>query len=174
MDGAGPPHSSQCPGCGAVLPRVDGPGPEYLLASPACWAAYGELLAAQYQDPARRGFHQLAVDAYGVQHPGPVHEHRAVQSLALHLMTLCLFLEHGVDPALGSDLHRRMADHPVFAPLDPPVGRGGLTVLDVPAHAAPGDVRVAVRAWAAGAWDAWHTHHPTVRSWLAASGLLPG
>jgi hypothetical protein len=27
-----------------------------------------------------------------------------VQSVGVHLMTLCLFLERGVDPSLGSDL----------------------------------------------------------------------
>lgn len=173
MDGADALRPEGCPGCGAVLPPVQGPGPEYLVASPACWAAYGELLAAQYQDPARRGFHQLAVDAYGVQHPGDLRQPRVVQSLALHLMTLCLFLDHGVDPGLGSDLHRQMADHPVFTALTPPAARGELTVLSVPAHGAPDDVRVAVEVWARSAWDAWHDHHATVRAWLVASELLP-
>ena len=61
----------------------------------------------QYSDAGRRAFHQLVVDAYAVQHPDGA-DPRAIRSVGIHLMTLCVFIERGVDPALGTRLHRRM------------------------------------------------------------------
>src|SRR5688572_24525153 len=96
-----PPPTEICPGCGVALPAETGPTHPYMLGSPACWRGFGELLAAQYSEPRRMGFHQVVVDAYAAQHPGG-DDPRAVQSVAIHLMTLALFLERGVDPALGT------------------------------------------------------------------------
>ena len=84
-----------------------------MTCSTSCWQRYGELLAAQYSDLERMVFHRLVVDTYAVQHPGG-DDPRAVRSVGIHLMRLCLFLERGVDPALGTKLHRRMVDRPVF------------------------------------------------------------
>ncbi len=78
-----------------------------MTCSTGCWARYGELLAVQYSDPQRMTFHQLVVDTYAAQHPDGA-EPRAVQSVAIHLMTLYLFVERDVNPALGTRLHRRM------------------------------------------------------------------
>jgi hypothetical protein len=89
--------TSACPGCGLELPEHDGPTHAYIGASPACWALYGEL---RYPPS-----HRLTVDVYAVQHPGG-DERRAIQSVALHLMALCLVLEREVATvavAKGSD-----------------------------------------------------------------------
>jgi uncharacterized protein DUF5946 len=142
----------------------------YMTGSPACWAAYGELLAAQYNDPERMRFHQLVVDTYAVQHSGG-DDPRAVRSVGIHLMTLCLFLEHGTDPALGTRLHRCMVERPVFHRLRPPEQRGCLTCLDVPTSGPASTARSSVYAWAQHTWDAWAVHHDTVRGWLIVSGL---
>jgi hypothetical protein len=163
-----------CPGCGVELPEVTGPAHPYLLGSAACWAGYGDLLAAQYGDPQRMAFHQLVVDAYAVQHPGRSDDRRAVQSVGIHLMTLQLFLEEGVDPALGSSLHRRMVERPLFRPLAAPAARGHRTFRSVPLSGAPGEVRSAAFAWAGDAWAAWSVHHDVVRGWIRRSGLAPG
>src|SRR5918992_2105890 len=96
-----------CPGCGLWLERVDGPKHPYLGASASCLALYGEVLAREYSDPALLSIHQLTVDAYAVQHPG-VPDRRTRQSVALHLLTLCLFLERGADPRHGPALHKRL------------------------------------------------------------------
>ncbi|MFE0376709.1 DUF5946 family protein [Streptomyces inhibens] len=58
------------------------------------------MLARGYSDPAYRGPHQPVVDAYNCQHPAE-HSHRAVQSVAVYLITLRMFLEDGVDPHEG-------------------------------------------------------------------------
>lgn len=55
-----------CPGCAARVPRGQGPTHSYLLAVPASWRMYGEVLARRLGDaviPPDR----YPVDAYAVQ-----------------------------------------------------------------------------------------------------------
>jgi hypothetical protein len=156
---------SACPGCGLELPDSGDPGHAYLRASPACWALFGEVLAREYLDPAYFAVHQLTVDAYAAQHPG-TGEPRAIRSTALHLMTLCLFLERGRDPREGPKLHKRLVRSVREEPLEVPAPIGTLTVATVREAAGPSEHEAAVRAWAADVWLAWAPHHPTVRGWL--------
>ena len=162
-----------CPGCGLRLPEADGPTHPYMTSSVACWDTYTYLLAAQYGDAGRMGLHQLVVDSYAVQHPGSTQDPRAVQSVGIHLMTLCLFLDHGTDPALGTTLHKRMVERPTFHPLPAPTTRGELTCADVPLSAPAEQIRRATFDWARSAWSAWSEHHATVHGWLTIAGLLP-
>ena len=154
---------SRCAGCGLELRVSDGWTHPYIGASPACWERYGCVLERAYADPLRREVLQLAVDAYACQHPGEAGR-RSAQSVALHLVTLCMVLEQGADPREGPKLHRRMVARPdVFTWLTPPHDRGHHTVLDVldgKAYAA------AVTAWAEAVWGAWEEHHDTVRAWV--------
>jgi hypothetical protein len=159
-----------CSGCGVRLPSVDAPAHPYMTCSAACWLRYTDLLAAQYSDPERMAFHQVVVDTYAVQHPDGA-DPRAIQSVGIHLMTLCLFLEHGTDPSLGTRLHRRMVRRPVFHQLKAPPTRGRLTMLDVPLNADPRMASRAAYAWAEDVWTAWEAHHQTVRDWIERSGL---
>lgn len=86
-------------------------------------------------------------------------------------MTLCLFLERDADPSLGTRLHKRMIDRPVFHQLEPPASRARLTMLHVPLEG-PADVaRTAAYQWADDVWETWGTHHETVRAWVHTSGL---
>jgi hypothetical protein len=156
---------SACPGCGLVLPVREGSTHAYVGSSPACWALYGEVLAREYNDASYRRVHQLTVDTYAVQHPG-VSERRAIQSVAVHLMTLCLVLEDGVDPREGPALHKRFVKRPFFDWLEPPRPNGRLTIADVlEARTAPDHERK-VGEWARDVWAAWAPHHATVRAWL--------
>jgi len=167
---------SPCPGCGLTLPATAGPRHPYMTASPECWSSYSLLLAAQYSDPERMAFHQLVVDAYAVQHPGspdPEPDPRAVQSVGIHLMTLCLFLEFGADPALGPRLHSAMAARPVFTYLPAPSSLCDRTHADVPRDGDADVARVAANEWAQSSWSLWSDYHPVVRGWLATAELLP-
>ena len=83
-----------CAGCGAIVPNTDGPTHRYIGASPGCWQRYGQLLAREYGEYAYPDEHRLTVDAYAVQHPG-VPGKQSSQSVAVHLMSLCLVLERG-------------------------------------------------------------------------------
>ena len=162
--------TSPCSGCAGVFADVAGPVHRYMTSSPGCWRGFGELLAADYSSPGRMRFHQLVVDAYAAQHPGSGTVPQQVRSVGLHLMTLCLFLEGGTDPALGSDLHRRMVGRPTFRRLERS-GPGALTWQHVPATGSPDAARAAAYAWATSVWDTYRAEHATVRAWLSEAGL---
>ncbi len=68
--------------------------------------------------------------------------------------------ERGVDPSLGTRLHQRMVDRPVFHQLDPPSPRGKLTMLDVPLEGDPELARGASYAWADDVWKAAQARRP--------------
>ena len=169
-----PADRSRCDGCGLVLPVRAGPTHPYIGASPACWALFGEVLAREYGDPEYSRLHQVTVDTYAVQHPG-VPERRAIQSVALHLITLCLVLEDAADPAEGPKLHKRLAGWPSFHWLEPPSPTGGITVADVLRARTPVEHERMVEEWARDVWAAWEPHHATVRGWIerALSGDRP-
>lgn len=156
---------STCPGCGLSAPAAGGPVPEDHVASAECWAAYGRLLACSYRDPDRRAVHQMIVDAYAAQHAGGT-SRRQVQTVALCLMTLCLFIEDDVDPARGPALHKQMvARRPEFTWLAPPPLAGLMTVVDPLGAGDAAAYRRLVREWGRQIWQAWTAHHPTVRAW---------
>lgn len=141
-----------------------------MTSSPGCWKAFGELLAADYSSPQRMAFHQVVVDAYAAQHPGGG-ARQQVQSVGLHLMTLCLVLEHGADPSNGTRLHRLMIGRPAFHRLSRS-GPGSLTLLHVPVSADAETARRAAFEWAAAVWESYRQKHDTVREWLRAAGCL--
>lgn len=152
-----------------VAAPVDGPTHPYMIGSTACWRAFGELCAADYASADRMSFHQVIVDSYAAQHPG-TGERRQVQSVGIHLMTLCLFLEHDADPRLGTELHRRMIRRPTFHRIEA-ASPASLNVLDVPLHGAPATAREAAFRWARAVWDSYEQEHSTVLSWLAEAGF---
>lgn len=157
---------SACPGCGVALTEAEGPVHRYMTSSPACWAAYGEVLAREYSDPAWMAAHRLTVDAYAVQHPGD-DSRQAVRSVALHLISLHAILERGVSGPDATRLLQRAAAIPDFAWLPPPANRGKTTVEDVLAATCAADHEKRVRRWAEDAWQAWGAHHDQVGAWAA-------
>jgi hypothetical protein len=156
-----------CPGCADSFDAVDGPVHPYMVSSPGCWAAFGERLAADYSSPARMAHHQVVVDAYAAQHPGDATLPQQVQSVGLHLMTLCLVLEHGANPGDGPALHRGMVRRPAFFRLERS-GPGRLTVRHVPVD---GPIGQAALEWGAAVWQSYEQAHPTVHAWLAEAGF---
>lgn len=169
MSGAGAAAASACPGCGLVLDANDGPTHPYLGASAACWALYGELLAREFGPLDYPPEHRLTMDAYAVQHPG-VPERRSVQSVAVHLMSLCLVLERGLAPERATPVLGRLPKKDLdLRWLEPPRPNGTLT-LRTPLEAAAGEEHArAVEAWARDVWEAWSAHHDTARGWLDAA-----
>lgn len=148
---------------------MNGPVHRYMESSPACWARYGELLARGYADFRYMAAHQLAVDAYAVQHPGRPSP-QSTQSVGVHLVSLCAVLEQGLPVAQAAALLKRCADTGGFEWLPPPAERGALTVLHPLAAPTPETHAQRVREWAHACWSAWSPHHDRVREWLAAKG----
>jgi hypothetical protein len=160
-----------CTGCGAVLPREDGPTHRYLESSPACWRLYGEVLAREYSDARYHAIHRLTVDAYAVQHPGS-ESPQSTQSVALHLISLYLVLERGWSPDGATRALQRAAKRKKeLWWLEPPVNRGAVTVADVHATSTPTDHVAEVHHWSRAAWRAWAAHHATVRVWVQGEGV---
>lgn len=160
--------TTACFSCGGEFPDMEGPVHRYMASSPGCWATYGEVLAREYGDPSYFSVHRLTVDAYAVQHPGS-NDRQSIQSVALHLVRLCLFLEHGLR---AEDANQAMLEADrrkgAFTWLEPPASLGGITAADVYKAASAETHQAAVRAWAECAWQAWSRHHDTIRSWLPA------
>ena len=151
-----------CPDCRALVPDFDGPTHAYLGANAGCWGLWGGLQAAAIGRPGLAGVMPLAVDAYAAQHPG-TEGRRQAQSVAVHLASICLVIEHGRSPADGIRAKQvLLARDPVFAWLQPPTDPGRLTLLDV-IEAPDADVAAAVESWARSVWTAWSAYHATIR-----------
>jgi hypothetical protein len=137
-----------------------------------CWSAYTELMGRQLSDPRQAGVHMLAVDVYMAQHPGTP-SRQASQSVWVHLVGLCLVLEHGFDVVASARAKARVAaPDAVFDWLEPPASLGAVTVLDVLAAGDGEAGAAAVRRWAESVWDAWSPHRDAIRARTAE--LLKG
>jgi hypothetical protein len=160
---------SYCPGCGIGLPSFDGPVHRYMYSSPACWHMFGHVLARGYGNADYTDVHRLSVDAYAVQHPGD-DSRQAIQSVGVHLVRLCLFLERGLSPRDANDAMLKAARQKAsYQWLERPAVPGSVTVKDVMAAEGVEPHRAAVHAWARSAWSAWSAHHDLVRRWADAA-----
>lgn len=160
-------ETEPCPGCGAAVPRIDGPTHRYLAGAPGCWRAFGEILAAEFGDPAFFPVHAMTVDTYALQHPG-MPSPQTIRSAAIHLAALCVVLERGYDATRAMAVRRlpreRLGEELIW--LEPPASRGTVTVLDVIGATSGEEHRDRVERWAAATWDAWGEHHDLVRGWV--------
>lgn len=158
----------KCFSCGGEYPDIDGPVHRYMVSSPGCWAIYGEVLAREYSNPEYFEVHRLTVDAYAVQHPGST-DRQSVQSVGVHLIRLCLFLEHGLTAKNANDAMLEAGEKKsTFTWLKPPGSMGEITAADVFKAGSVEEHKALVRAWAESAWHAWSMHHDTIRSWRPA------
>ncbi len=154
----------QCLGCGALVPDIEGPTHEYMLSAPGCWSLFNQVAVLQYEI-ASFDLRRLAVDAYAVQHPGTT-DRRAVQSVAVHLISLYFVLERGLTPTEATDKMRHaLTDKSRFVWLQPPQSMGAITVVDVVNISDPADHEAIVKRWARSAWEAWSAHHDQIRKW---------
>jgi len=148
--------------CGLTAPPITGPVDPYQAATPACWAAFGGLLAGDYSQwrPQR---HRLTVDAYMAQHPG-FGSPGGRRSVLVHLVGLWLTLEQGLSPPeVGSAMGLVFPDKQAAPPATTPVpGLAGINVADV-LRAEPEKQEAQVAAWARFVWDCWRPHHALVR-----------
>jgi uncharacterized protein DUF5946 len=160
------PDPTVCPGCGLVLDVYQGPTHAYVGASPACWQLYGQMTSLSWGPADGLPLGRLVVDTYRVQHPGRP-QVRAVQSVAVHLMGLCMVLERGEEPQVVVIRDRKPVRRTLDLHwLDPPRPNGTLTVLGPLRADGPHDHATRVEAWARDVWAAWELHHETVRAWL--------
>lgn len=154
-----------CPGCGGLFPPFEGPAHDYMESSPACWRAFGDLLAAEYSAPELLLTHRLAVDAYAVQHPGGA-SRQAIQSVGLHLARLMVQIDGPRPPKETNEVMRRFAGRKETLERLTPPARFSITMADIapfiggPLHAQK------TRNWARAAWEDWRAAHAYVRRWV--------
>ena len=138
-----------------------------MLAAPGCWALYGSLQQWKGALTGDDGLStaQRAVDSYAAQHAtNPDRRNR--QSVAVHLMSLCASIEHGVS---GARLRTRIGDwtHRDCPLLVPRPAAYPVTVRDV-IEAGERSRAAVIDDWAISTWTAWSSHHGMLRDWLAA------
>ena len=159
--------TERCPGCAALFePMPDGPTHEYIGASAACWAAFGELLAREFQDATYGWIHRHTVDTYAVQHPG-ADGRRQRQSVAVHLIGLCHWLEHGMSSSQLTPITQALTSEPREWPWLEPPDSYAMTVTDALGAIDGESHGRLVHAWAESVWEAWGVHHDLVRRWAA-------
>ena len=156
----------RCLGCGALVLDIEGPTHEYMLSAPGCWSLFNQVAVQQYEI-ASFDLRRMAVDAYAVQHPGAT-DRRAVQSVAVHLISLYFVLERGLTPTEATDKMRHaLSDKSRFVWLQPPPSMGEITVVNVVNVIDPAEHEALVKRWARSAWEAWSAHHARIREWAS-------
>lgn len=157
--------SEVCVGCGAGVPKIEGPIHRYMTSAPACWAMFGEINGHMHGPGAAAARWQLAVDAYAVQHPGGRSD-QAVRSVAIHLLSLYAQVELALPGvAAHAVLVRAAAMKAGYHWLAPPANPGWVTVGHVLERL--GDPVQAVEEWGVQAWQGWSVHHPQVVRWYS-------
>ena len=155
----------RCMWCKGTFPRSDGPTHRYMASVPGCWATYGRVLAREYEDRRLFDVHRLTVDAYAVQHPGQP-SRQSIQSVGVHLVRLCLFLERGLTADRANAAMLSAARYKAqYEWLEPPGSLGQITVADVEQTADADSHKIAVRNWATQMWEVWSDHRAAVRAW---------
>lgn len=161
--------TTKCFGCGGVVVQTDGPIHAYMLAAPGCWQLYNSLQDWKNSlvGPEGTDTTQWVVDSYAVQHATNP-DKRNLQSVAVHLMSICASLEHRVS---GVRLRSKLGEwtHRDYPELPPRPQAYPITVRDVADAVAARRAEVA-RSWATTTWMAWSPHHGEVRNWLAGFG----
>jgi hypothetical protein len=164
-------ETETCPDCRVVLPKFDGPVHRYLGASPSCWAMYSALGAGE--PPIAPGpFNALLVDAYTTQHPG-VPSNQAIQSVAVHLLTLYGIFERGVPIERAIWLRTRgLRDgshhkHERFTWLTPPSFADSLKIADIVAASTPQARTARLSDYVHDVWSVWWStdHADTIVQW---------
>lgn len=155
-----------CFSCKAIVPDVKGSVHRYMSSSPGCWKLFGEVLEKEYSDPAYRKNHRITVDAYAVQHPGDPSP-QSIQSVNLHLASLCLIFEKGFNVKKADKGLTRLAKYKKeLLWLEPPASMGRMDVTDLlQATNAEEHCRL-VLEWGRSAWKAWEAHHPVIRAFI--------
>lgn len=167
-ESTGSMNEVRCFGCGALVLDVDGPTHDYMLAAPGCWALYCSLedWKSHLAMPGAVAVVQDLVDAYAAQHPAHA-DRRNRQSVAIHLMSLCLALERGGSGALRRSSLGRWA-HREYPQLQPYPSRYEVTVREIADAGRDGDRVTVIKQMTASTWSSWAAHHPAVRGWLDA------
>ncbi|ABU57240.1 DUF5946 family protein [Roseiflexus castenholzii] len=160
-----------CPGCGVALPAVDGGSHRYIGASPSCWAIFTALVNAGEPPLAFAPLNQLITDAYAAQHPGTPSD-QAIQSVAVHTLTLYAILVRGVDPERALWVRQRAlrgTRRGRFFWLTPPSFNSTRTIADIVRQSTPEARTTEAQHYITDVWQRWSLlHQQTIADWHEA------
>lgn len=161
---------SRCPSCGLLAARHPGLPVAPFPASVECWEVYGHLSTYDL-DRARPDFlHQVAVDAYAAQHPGPPAKR---VTLWFALAGLHLTLERSWSGREVQVAHQRLSRLDKVGPeLGGPSRPAEITVANVMASPAGEGRDAAITAWAGAVWHSWESSHLRVAAALPSLDRL--
>ena len=147
----------RCPGCGALVAG----GRE------GCQALWDEVAARAYSDFQYAGVHDLAFDAYCLQHPETYC--RSAKSYAAHLTRLCCGLEYdgnrGTYAAIQQWLNGAVSiEKPERLPA-----LGQVTIAEVRTARTGEEHTKLARAWAENVWEAYAAQQEIARTWIRAA-----
>lgn len=155
--------SSICSSCGGAFKTCDGPIYDYMTSSPGCWAAYGEVLAREYENPALfAAVHRQTVDAYALQHPGDLSDRRAAQSVWVHYVAMFLTLDKKWTADKIIPIMKGLVKEPI-----PVISQRQKVEGLTHAHVLEGGIEQheeRVKAWAEVAYKEWEALKPQVIS----------
>ena len=138
-----------------------------MTSSSACWRAFGDLLAAEYDSEELMLIHRLSVDAYAVQHPGDG-TRRAIQSVGLHLAGLKIQFVDGAKSQAARHAMQKFSQHKAsLVRLEPP-RYFTMTIADVVPDVGTDNHAAAVTSWASSAWEDWRLHHAYIEDWISS------
>lgn len=135
----------------------------------ACQALWDEIAARAYSDPRYAAAHDLAFDAYCMQHP--VKYCVSAKSYAAHLTRLCCGIEYDRSPRVYAAIRRWLDGSPR---IEKPVvlrDRGDVTVADIHPGASPEEHGARVRAWAQSVWRAYASQQGLAREWIRTANV---
>ena len=146
-------HGEACPSCGARLGGRAG-----------CQRVFEDLQARSSTSPLRAAVHNLAIDAFAMQHTEEYG--RSAKSYIAHLTALCCGVEVPGDQTLYWGIPRWL-DGPTTqtrpADISP---RGVMTIADVRECPSDRDYAEVVRRWASEVWSAYASQQKLAREWL--------
>ena len=144
----------RCPDCGAP---VEG-------GRDGCQALWDEIALLAYSDPGYAATHDLAFDAYCMQH---VERYgRTAKSYAAHLTRLCCGIEHERSRTLYRAIQKWLSGATALQRPVPPGNVGTLTVIDLKAARNVDEHIELAFEWARCVWDAYADQHELARNWI--------
>lgn len=158
-----------CFACGARSLNIEGETHPYMLSAPGCYAMFLEVAEKEYSDLLYARAHHYTVDCYACQHPGKPDDRRAVNSVAIHLVSLYMVLEKGVPLAEAARVKMEFSQYNkanrIVTHLEPPSSLGNITIFDVWDADDRAGHFASCEEWAWSVWRAWEAHHETIRKW---------
>lgn len=127
---------------------------------------FNEVLEREYSDLYYWKGHQFTVDAYACQHVGRADDHRAVNSVHIHLASMYGFFEAGVHLSEMSMFRSQFSQFykgkDILEWLEPPASFGALTIFEVWDNEQADRHFDLTQRWAKSVWSAWSHQHQRI------------